>query len=68
MRSYSPFQLELIAELYTWTIPNYSTSISLNDLEFGDVLNKPYDHVMIFEEYCGNGVMVYESTAYDSYD
>jgi hypothetical protein len=56
------------SKLYTWTIPNYSTSISLNDLEFGDVLNKPYDHVMIFEEYCGNGVMVYESTAYDSYD
>jgi hypothetical protein len=56
-------------KLYTWTIPNYSTLLGgLGDLWFGDVLNKPYYHVALFDTTCSGGARVYHSTTYGSYD
>lgn len=52
----------------TCTLPLVSCLLgSLDDLEFGDILNKCEDHVVMYSNE-GGGVYAYESTVNHSYD
>jgi cell wall-associated NlpC family hydrolase len=53
----------------TSTLPNISTVISASALQKGDILNKPGDHVVLFEKYdSGGNYILYEATLTSQYD
>ncbi|MCS7208213.1 MAG: fibronectin type III domain-containing protein [Fimbriimonadales bacterium] len=52
----------------TSTIPNISSSISQSQLTYGDVMNLPGSHVILYEEPASNGFRGAESTTYGSAD
>ncbi len=52
----------------TCTLVNVSSAISTQELQKGDILNSCGNHVVLFSNLLGNGLMAWESTVYNSYD
>jgi len=48
--------------LSTATLPNISTEVSILQLLPGDILNRPGDHVILFDKSDGKGVWAWEAT------
>lgn len=59
-------------KLFTWSIPHYSVRVnSVDDLLFGDVLNKfssVAGHAVIFSQFGVNGLEVVHATTYNGWD
>lgn len=59
---------QLTRHYYTWELPNISTQLAWTaQLLRGDIMNKPYDHVVLFSSFGGDGIYDYESTTYNNY-
>lgn len=57
----------------TWDLPKYSGEISIVELQPGDILNRPGNHVVLFDRFpedanSGNGVMDWEATKTKRFD
>ena len=57
----------------TWDLPKHSGEISIVELQPGDILNRPGNHVVLFDRFpegsnSGNGVMDWESTKTKKFD